>query len=151
MEESQRREVQAQQVSVKKSTSRLLEGIFMRARKVLAVVVVSTLGLVGIGVAAPATVSAAVRYFSVTRIVSGYGSASCPSGYKVTGGGSVTLPRDSFSSYSSDEYQLTGSYPSSLTSWSVSATRTHGSYSSYSGWKFSTYSYSPRVQAICVG
>ena len=122
----------------------------MPARKILAVVAVSTLGLVGIGIAAPATVSAAVGYFSATTIVYGTGLVSCPSGYKVTGGGPVSLPRDYFSSYSSDEYQLTGSYPSSLTSWGASATKTHGTYSSYSGWKFYTSTYSPSVKAVCV-
>lgn len=122
----------------------------MSTRKVLAAVAASTVGLVGIGLAAPATVSAAVRYFSVTRIVSGYGTATCPYGWKVTGGGALPLPSDTFYSSSSDEYQLTASYPASLTSWVAKATRTHGSYSSSSGWKFYTYTYSPSVRAICV-
>jgi hypothetical protein len=62
----------------------------------------------------------------------------------------MPLPANYFGSYSSDEYQLTGSYPSGLNSWRVSATRVHGTYSSSSGWGFSTNSYSPRVQAVCV-
>jgi len=122
----------------------------MRTRKVLAAVAASTVGLVGVGLAAPATVSAAVRYFSVTRIVSGTGTAYCPYGWKVTGGGALPLPADYFGSYYSDQYQLTGSYPSSLTSWVAKATKTHGTYSSTSGWRFYTYSYSPSVRAICV-
>ena len=122
----------------------------MRTRKVLAAVAASTVGLVGVGLAAPATVSAAVRYFSVTRIVSGYGTATCPYGWKVTGGGALPLPSDTFYSSSSTQYQLTASYPSSLTSWAAKATRTQGTYSSTSGWKFYTYSYSPSVRAICV-
>ena len=122
----------------------------MNVRKVLAISAASTVGLVGIGLAAPATVSAAVRYFRVTRLVTGSGTASCPSGWKVTGGGAAALPSNSFGSYSSDEYQLTGSYPSSTTSWRATATRVHGTYSSYSGWKFYTYSYNPSVRAICV-
>jgi hypothetical protein len=68
----------------------------------------------------------------------------------VTGGGAMSLPANNFGSSFSDEYQLTGSYPSSTTVWKATATRVHGYYSSTSGWHFSTFSYSPSVQAICV-
>jgi hypothetical protein len=122
----------------------------MHLRSVLAGVGVTTLGLVGVGLAAPTSVSAAVRYFSTTRTVSSTGSVYCPSGTKLTGGGVATLPRDYYGSNSSDEYQLTGSYPSSNT-WRASATKTHGSFSSTYGWRFTTTNHSPTVYAICVG
>jgi hypothetical protein len=122
----------------------------MQLRSMLAGVGVTTLGLVGVGLAAPASVSAAVKYFSTTRTVSGIGSANCPSGTKLTGGGVGTLPADRYSSLSSDEYQLTGSYPSGA-SWRTTATKTHGTYSSTYGWRFSTSSYSPKAYAVCAG
>jgi hypothetical protein len=130
-----------------------MASLTLRQKNETAMVVISaasTVGLVGIGLAAPATVSAAVRYFSVTRVVTGSGTAYCPSGWKVTGGGALPLPSNYFNSSWSDEYQLTGSYPYSLTSWRATATRVHGYYSSSTGWHFSTYSYSPSVRAICV-
>jgi hypothetical protein len=98
---------------------------------------------------APQAVQAAVNYFDTTKIVTGYyGTASCPSGWKVTGGGVYPLPNDYYSSWSSDEYKLTGSYPYSQ-SWKATARQTHGTYSSISGWKFSTSNYTPRVYAVC--
>lgn len=113
------------------------------------VIAVATAG-VGIGMlAAPGAAQAAINYFDTTRMVQGSGNVSCPSGWKVTGGGSSPLPSNYFGSSSSDEYQLTGSYPTSTTGWKATATRVHGSYSSSSGWRFSTYSYSPTVYAIC--
>ena len=122
----------------------------MRTRKVLAAIAASTAGLVGIGLAAPATVSAAVRYFSVTKIVYGTGSATCPSGWRATGGGAVTLPNDTFGAVVSSQYKLTGSYPSSLTTWRATAARTNGTNYGGTGWSFWTSSYSPKVRAICV-
>lgn len=106
-------------------------------------------GLVAGLAISPSAVQAAVNYFDTTRIVYGTGSASCPSGWKLTGGGAGQLPSDTFYSSTSDEYSLTGSWPYMSNSWRATATRVHGSYSSYSGWKFYTYSYSPRVYAIC--
>ena len=116
-----------------------------KLKKVALIAVGLTIGLA----VAPATVEAAVNYFDVTKTVSGSGSVSCPSGWKVTGGGVASLPANSFGSSTSDEYQLTGSYPTS-NGWSASATRVHGTYTSYSGWKFYTYSYTTKVSAICV-
>jgi hypothetical protein len=98
---------------------------------------------------APVTVSAAIKYFSATRTVSGYGSAYCPGGTKLVGGGVQTLPSNYYGSTSSREYQLTGSYPSGNT-WRASAVETDGSYSSSSGWHFNSHSYTPQVSAICV-
>lgn len=73
----------------------------------------------------------------------------CPYGWKLTGGGVAPLPSNYYGSYSTEEYALTGSYPSSTSTWRATATRVHGSYSSSSGWRFYTYSYSPRAYAIC--
>src|SRR3954447_6687460 len=98
---------------------------------------------------APVSVQAAINYFDVTKTVSGTGTASCGYGWKVTGGGVSTLPSDYYGSLSSDEYAVTGSWPSSASAWKATGTRVHGSYSSSSGWRFTKYSYSPRVYAIC--
>jgi hypothetical protein len=104
--------------------------------------------IVGVLVA-PQTAQAAINYFDQTQRVSGTGTASCPSGWKVTGGGVASIHSDYFGSYSSDEYSLTGSYPTSTTQWRATANRVHGTYSSSSGWRFSNWSYSPTVYAIC--
>jgi hypothetical protein len=114
----------------------------------------TTLVTAGVGVAAglalaPTTVQAAINYFDTTKVVtSTSGSVSCPSGWRLTGGGAGPLPSDRYSSLSSDEYQLTDSYPSS-NGWRASATRVHGTYYSSSGWKFSTYTYRAKVYAVC--
>jgi hypothetical protein len=101
---------------------------------------------------APQAVQAAVNYFDTTRVVTAYGYVACPSGWKVTGGGVYSLPSDSsgstLGSPSSTEYKLTGSYPYGQ-GWKATARKTNGYYSSYSGWRFYTYNYSPRVYAIC--
>ena len=108
--------------------------------------------VVGLGAGllmAPTSVQAAVNYFDTTKTVYGTGSASCGAGWRVTGGGVETLPGDRYGTSTSDEYSLTGSYPSSSTAWRGTATRVHGTYTSSSGWRFGTYSYSPRVYAVC--
>jgi hypothetical protein len=98
---------------------------------------------------APQAVHAAVNYFDTTKVVSGYsGTASCPYGWKLTGGGVYPLPNDYYGSYSTDEYKLTGSYPYGQ-AWKGIGRKTHGTYSSTSGWRFSTSNYYPRVYAIC--
>ena len=104
----------------------------------------------GVGMlASPPAVQAAVNYFDTTRIVTGTGTAYCPSGTRVTGGGTYPLPADYFGSSSSTEYAVTGSYPASTTSWKATGTRVTGSYSSSYGWRFTKWSYSPRVYAVC--
>lgn len=100
-------------------------------------------------VLAPPAVQAATNYFDVTKTVTGTGTAYCGSGWKVTGGGVYTLPNDYYGSLSSDEYSLTGSYPNSSSSWRATGNKVHGTYSSSYGWRFTKYSYSPRVYAIC--
>ncbi|MGO4599991.1 hypothetical protein [Terrabacter sp. 2RAF25] len=102
---------------------------------------------VGILVSPPA-VQAAVNYFDTTRTVSGSGAVSCPYGWRVTGGGVASLPSDYFGSYSSREYTLTGSMPYG-NGWKATAKQTNGSYSTYSGWRFSTSGYFPQVFAVC--
>jgi hypothetical protein len=97
-----------------------------------------------IAVLVPVTHGAGPHYFSTTKITSGY----CSSPWKLTGGGVASLPSDYFGSTTSTEYTLTGSYPSG-SSWRATATVTRGYYSTSSGWKFSTSSYSPHVYAIC--
>jgi hypothetical protein len=98
--------------------------------------------------ASTSTVQASIKYFSTTVIVSGSGSVSCPSGSRLTGGGVEQLPTNRFSSLSSYEYSLTGSFPTS-NGWKATAVLTQGTYSSNTGWRFSTRSYSPKVYAIC--
>ena len=98
--------------------------------------------------ASPVTAQAAIKYFSTTVTVSGSGSVSCPSGSKLTGGGVEQLPTNRFSSLSSYEYSLTGSFPS-YNGWKATAVLTQGTFFSNSGWSFSTRSYNPRVYAIC--
>lgn len=101
---------------------------------------------VAIALVIPATIqSAGPQFFSTTRTLSG---SSCPYGWKLTGGGAGPMPSDSYGSFSSTEYALTGSYPS-VSGWRATGTVTRGSYSSSSGWRFSTSSYTPRVYVVC--
>ena len=100
-----------------------------------------------IGVVASPAISYAATYFSTTTVATGSGSASCPYGSRVTGGG-ADMPRDSASSYSTTDYKLVTSHPTT-NGWSASGSKTTGSFSSSSGWRFSTYSYTPRVYAVC--
>jgi len=112
---------------------------------------ISTL-LVGVaaGLAlAPTAVQAAVNYFDTTRIVTGTGTVYCPSGSKVTGGGTYPLPNDYHGSTSSSEYSVTGSYPSSTTAWKATGKKVQGTYSSTNGWHYYTFLHSPKVYAIC--
>jgi hypothetical protein len=104
--------------------------------------------VVGVAVAPPA-VQAAINYFDVTKVVSGSGSVSCPSGWKLTGGGVAQLPSDRFSSTYSDEYKLTGSWPYSSRTWKATATKVHGTNYGSTGWRFTTSGYYPRVYAVC--
>jgi hypothetical protein len=97
-----------------------------------------------LAVVVPVTHSAGPHYFSTTKVTSGY----CSYPWKLTGGGVAPLPSNYYGSSSSTEYALTGSYPSG-SSWRATATVTRGYYSSSSGWRFSTSSYTPRVYAIC--
>jgi len=90
---------------------------------------------------------AGTTFFSTTQTVSGRGSTTCPYGFKLSGGGVDSLPSDSFGSYSSQEYKLTGSFPSS-NGWRATAEITRGSYTSNFGWKFSSSGYSPTVYAV---
>ena len=90
--------------------------------------------------------SAPTAFFSTTRT---FPFSSCPYGWKLTGGGAAELPRSTYFSSSSTEYALTGSYPSGLNGWRATATVTRGTYSDYSGWRFFTSSYSPRVYVVC--
>jgi hypothetical protein len=124
-------------------------GEVMRLRLVKSVPFVVTLAVVA--VMAPSTVQAAVSYFHQTVTVTGYGTARCPAGYKVTGGGAFPLSSDVYASYYSYEYQLTASFPASPTTWQANATEIMGNYSRTSGWTFDKQNYSPRVTAICVG
>ena len=111
--------------------------------------------LVGVGLAigialVPQAAEAAVNYFDQTKIVTGTGMASCPSGYKVTGGGFKAVPKNSYGSTSSNEYEVTSSYPASSTKWIVTVTKISGKYNSGSGmWTYLTSSYNAPVYAVC--
>lgn len=99
----------------------------------------------------PAAVQAAVNYFDTTRIVNGTGTAYCPSGWRVTGGGFYPLPAgyDYFHS-SSAEYVVTGSYPYSATSWRVTGKGIYGTYNAATDSRtYRTASYSPKAYAVC--
>lgn len=104
--------------------------------------------LVGLGIS-PTAVQAATNYFDVTKTVIATGTAYCGSGWKVTGGGVGPLPVNYYGSAYSDEYTITGSFPSNGNAWRATATKVRGVYSSSSGWRFSRSSYSPRVYAVC--
>jgi hypothetical protein len=91
------------------------------------------------------THSANPSFFSTTRTFS---SSSCPYGWKLTGGGVAELPPNSYYSFASTEYALTGSYPTGF-GWRATATVTRGTYTNSSGWRYSTSSYSPRVYVVC--
>ena len=107
----------------------------------------------GVAVAAtmllPSAAQSAVNYFDETKVVSASNSSSatCPAGWKVTGGG-FRLPSDSFGGGSSREYKVTSSAPSG-NSWKVTATVINGSYSSTKGWSYYTSSASPSTYAVC--
>lgn len=105
------------------------------------------IGVLGVALAllVPATQSASPQFFSTTQTFSG---SRCPYGWKLTGGGAGPLPTDSYSSLSSTEYALTGSYPS-FSGWRATGTVTRGYYSQSSGWRFTTSSYTPRVYVVC--
>ena len=115
---------------------------------------VTSLLLVLVGLAAglvlaPSAVQAAINYFDATKTVSGNGVASCGSGWKLTGGGVYTVPANYYGSSYSDEYSLTGSYPTT-SGWKATATRVHGTYYSGSGqWSYSKYTYTPTAYAVC--
>lgn len=108
-----------------------------------------TAGIVAGLALSPTTVQAAVNYFNTTKIVSGYGSATCPDGWKLTGGGVESIRPDYFGSSSSTEYELTGSWPYGTRTWKATGTKVVGSYSNASGWSFNTSGYAPRVHAVC--
>ena len=103
---------------------------------------------VALALAVPATQSAGPQFFSTTTVRSGFGFAGCSAGSKVTGGGVSTLPQDRFSSRSSTEYALTGSFPSG-SGWRATATVTRGDYTDSTGWFFRTSEYTPRVFVVC--
>jgi hypothetical protein len=114
--------------------------------RALALVVI---GLVCGLLLAPQSVQAAINYFNETKIVYGsYGSARCPYGWKLTGGG-AKLPGDSYYSSRTTEYKLEESYPSSSTTWRATGTKVSGSYSSSYGWRYTDSNYYPRTYAIC--
>ncbi|MGZ4598408.1 MAG: hypothetical protein ACXVYY_06100 [Oryzihumus sp.] len=122
----------------------------MRLRSFITGVVGTVVVLLGVGLLSPSAVNAAVRYFSTTTTHYGTGWATCPYGTKVTGGGVGQISSNYYGSSSSDEYALTGSFPSG-NGWRATATHVHGTWYSSSGWRFSSYSYSPPVYVICAG
>jgi hypothetical protein len=104
----------------------------------------------GLAVAQIPVAHSAVNYFDATKVVSGSGTVYCPFGYRVTGGGSVPKS-DYFGSTTSDEYDVTSSYPYSTTSWRVTGVHIHGSYSSTRGWAYTQSTWYPSVKAVCTG
>jgi hypothetical protein len=116
-----------------------------RSTKIATVIAVIAVAL---ALVVPATQSAGPQFFSTTTTRSGFGFAGCAAGSKMTGGGVATLPQDRFSSRSSTEYALTGSFPSG-SGWDATATVTRGDYSDSVGWSFRTSSYTPRVFVVC--
>lgn len=109
---------------------------------------VLVVALVVVALGAPPAAQAAVKYFSTTKTVTGTGSVTCSSGWKVTGGG-AQVPNNYYGSSTSTEYQLRGSYPTS-NGWKADATRVSGRYSSSQGWRFTDSGYSAKVWAICI-
>jgi hypothetical protein len=104
--------------------------------------------LAGVGLAESPAAQSAVNHFDTTTVVSGSGNAYCPSGYRVTGGGSTTK-NNVYSSLSSDEYFVTGSYPASTTKWTVTGYRLHGTWTSNRGWTYTNATWYPSVKAVC--
>lgn len=110
------------------------------------VVAAAVTGALAVAIVAPRTTRAAgPSFFSTT---STFRASSCPFGWKLTGGGVGPLPQNSYSSFSSTEYTLNGSYPSG-SSWQARATVTRGTYSSTSGWRFSSFPYVPTIYVVC--
>lgn len=108
-----------------------------------------TLVAAGVLAAQSGVAQSAVNYFDVTRTVTGTGTANCPGGFKVTGGGFKTVPNPIYGSTSSTEYYVTGSYASSQTGWTTTGKKIDGRYSSSKGWTFTSWNWSPSTTAIC--
>lgn len=110
---------------------------------------IAVVALVAAALLVPSSAQAAVHYFSTTKTVTGIGKASCPSGYRVTGGG-AELPADASYSNSSSSYKITYSRPVSDVAWEARGAVLRGTYSSYSGWRYRSETYAAKVYAICV-
>lgn len=110
------------------------------------------IGLLGAALfiaAVPAVGEAASKAFSTTKTVTGPdGKATCPSKWKLTGGGAGPLPANSFKASSSDQYVLKSSYPTG-SSWKVDARKIHGALKS-GQWVYTESSYSTKAYAICI-
>lgn len=102
----------------------------------------------GLGLTVAPAQSFAATYFSSTSTVSGTGTVTCPYGSRLTGGGADLANSDSHSSTSTSEYRITASRPTS-NGWTATGRHLQGYFSSSSGWRYTDYSYSPRVYAIC--
>lgn len=94
------------------------------------------------------TAQAAVNYFDATKNVTGTGTVSCGSGWKVTGGGYSGVPLPSSSGNYVYEYFVTGSSPYS-NGWKASVTKQTTHYWSDGSVTTSKTSYSPKVYAVC--
>ena len=106
----------------------------------------------------PRVVHHAVNYFDTTTSVYGNGTATCPVGYRVTGGGFYTLPADryealveeSYTDYTYGyDYEVTGSYPNGTTGWKATASLTRHKADDSLGLYEQVSSYTPRVWATC--
>ena len=107
-------------------------------------------GGLAIGLAlAPVGYVSAVNYFSTTKVVTGTNSATCPSGYKVVGGGASGLHANASSGSSWDIYTLNGSYPSG-SSWKATARKVRITKSGLSDVSMTTTSASVTTYAVCI-
>jgi hypothetical protein len=95
---------------------------------------------------APVAAQAAI---AGTTTVTGSGSATCPSGYKVVGGG-FKVPKDVYAAPTFEEYKVTSSAPSSSVKWTVTVVKHSGVKQSDGDWRTTTTAYTPQVWATCV-
>ncbi len=110
-------------------------------RLALLPILVSCLVSLGLVASPSGTANAATAYSS------GYGTAYCPSTYKATSG-SYRLPSNYYGTTSRTIYRITSAGIVYGNRYRATATKTVG-YKSGSVWRYSTYSYYPRVYVSC--
>jgi hypothetical protein len=114
----------------------------LRENRIILAACILTAGLV----ATPSVVEAAI---AGTAYASGTGTAYCPSGYRVSGGG-FRLPTDTYYATSSTEYKIVSSAQASTTSWRATAWKVTGARSSSGVWGWTKTAYSPTAFVSCV-
>jgi hypothetical protein len=91
----------------------------------------------------------AANSFSTTKIVTGTNSATCPTGYRVVGGGASGMPSNTSSSSGWNLYTLNGSYASG-SKWIVNARKVHIQKEGLTSLSMTTTTQSVTAYAVCI-